>query len=686
MDRHVKIPAVAPRVQYLADGLQTVFAYPFPIFRPADLAVFVDNGAVAGPFSVSGAGKSEGGTVAFAEPPTAGRVVTLLRRLPLARTTDFLQGGDLRADSFNDEFDHQTAYAQQLADAAGRAVRLQPHDRPAFLELPERDVRAGRALVFDSAGNLTVGAVGEVVSPFGPFLPPLSGALPRPVQERMADWVSVKDFGAVGDGLSDDTAAFAAALAGATSVHVPVGTYLIGAPLALGHGQSLHGEGDGSVLRALSPAAPPDSLVEVRAGYASLSALRLGVADQPGSGGAAGVRLIGLDGPCVQNALSDLSIWGAGTGLLLDGGDDPDRPCYWNNIDRVLIAQPSACGVRLQVSGGGDTPNANRFTKVRVYSLAAPLSGCGFDVEAGRFHNSFVDCEANLAATAQSCFRVGPGGDATLIVNLYTETAGAVPNVTLADGSKDTAIHNLFSASAGAAIADHSGGAFTAANAGYPEKNRLAATRVSDLRVGRLRLDARFLEPEAGGTVSLDDLASLFLVSAYGGPVEARLPPASAASGRQITVKKIDIGPHPVTVTEQDGPGPDQRTVRLADRFDIVTVASNGAGWQILAGSDRVGNARFVEGESLYEPDVAVPVHLVSAFAGASEVRLPPPAQAAGRTVTVKKTDPSGHAVTVTQSGGGGGPDGSAQPLAAQHRALTVFSNGAAWHVVARVT
>lgn len=684
MDDHIKIPATAPRVQYFADGQQSVFAYPFPIFRAEHLRVFLDHGPVQGHYSVAGAGQSAGGSVAFAEPPAAGRVVTLVRQVPVQRATDFLQGGDLRADSFNDEFDHQTVFNQQAAEAAGRSLRLQAHDRPAFLELPEKAVRAGRALVFDSQGNATVGAVGEVVSPFGPFLPPLAGAQPRGVQERLADWVSVKDFGAVGDGLSDDTAAFAAALAAAASVHVPAGTYLIADTLALGYGQSLHGEGDSSILRAITPdGAPPVPLIELRHSYAAVHDLRLGAENAAGSGGAVGIKLYGRDGPCVQNALRDLSIWGAGIGLLLDGHDDADKPCYWNNIDRVLIAQPAIDGVRLTVSGQGDTPNANRFTKVRVYSLSAAISGFGFNLDPGRFNNSFVDCEANLSTTAQSCFRVGPGCDKTLIVNLYTETVGAVPNITLEAGSQETAIHNLFSASAGAAIWDHSGGAYTATNAGFPDKNRLHQTRVSELIVERLRFDTSFLEPPSGGLVALDTLSSVFLVSSFGGPVEARLPPADPANGRQITVKKIDLSDHPVTVTEQDGSGPDLRTVRLADRFDFVTVVSNGAAWHIVAAAALPGNARAVDGASAYSPDPTVPVHLVSAFAGAVAVALPPAAAAAGRTLTVKKTDGEAHDVTVTEEDGPG-PDNGPVTLSAQYDAVTLFSNGAAWHVLAR--
>ena len=58
----------------------------------------------------------------------------------------------------------------------------------------------------------------------------------RTVESKLQDVVSVKDFGAVGDGVADDTAAINAAItaAGSGCLHVPAGTYKITAPLNSG--------------------------------------------------------------------------------------------------------------------------------------------------------------------------------------------------------------------------------------------------------------------------------------------------------------------------------------------------------------------------------------------------------------------------------------------------------------------
>jgi len=76
---------------------------------------------------------------------------------------------------------------------------------------------------------------------------------------------------------------------------------------------------------------------------------------------------------------------------------------------------------------------------------------------------------------------------------------------------------------------------------------------------------------------------------------------------------------------------------------------------------------------------------MVSAWSAPVAATLPAPsdAQAVGRTVTVKKVDQSGNAVTVTQPGGGG-PDNAAIVLSAFGHAVTAFSDGGAWRILSR--
>jgi hypothetical protein len=77
-----------------------------------------------------------------------------------------------------------------------------------------------------------------------------TGAINRAFNLKLAESVSVKDFGAVGDGTTNDTVAVQAALASGKSVVFPLGSYLISTSLTLTTaGQMLIGTG-GTIVRA----------------------------------------------------------------------------------------------------------------------------------------------------------------------------------------------------------------------------------------------------------------------------------------------------------------------------------------------------------------------------------------------------------------------------------------------------
>ncbi|MCB1556559.1 MAG: hypothetical protein KDJ15_04510 [Alphaproteobacteria bacterium] len=674
MTSHIKMPDVTPVVRYVADGSQTVYQYPFPIFASEDLAVSFDGAPQYAGFTVADAGMTEGGSVTFATAPASGVIVMLERRMPIERLTDFIEGGDFSAQAINTELDFLTAAAQQIARDQSAMIRYPDNENPGTVALPPIAQRANKVLGFDGSGNpIAVSTEGTMAAP--DFTASGTGALTRTSYDKFSDLASVKDFGAVGDGLTDDTLAIQQALAAHAAVFVPAGTYLITGTMTLGGGQSLFGAGQSSVIRCQ---ANSFNAIELPNKQAFLSNLRI-------EGGDVAVKLYGRDAECTQNAVTDLVIAGANTGIMLDGYTDGAKPCYWNNFARILIEQPLTNGVHLTKSGAGDTPNANKFHVVRVYSKGAATSHAGFYVEHGSFNNAFVDCEANVnGASAQGCFIIGAGSNKTLLLNPYAESTNLVPNVKLEAGSVETAIYNLLSASNGAAIWDLSGGEYTAYNAGYPYKNRMQRSTVTDLTATLQRYDTEYID--SAGTVSLDLSHSVHLVSSFGGALTVALPGAASASGVEMTVKKIDTSSNLVTVTEDSGAGPDGRSFFLGGENDYVTMISNGAEWFVTSSNRMAGNTRYADTSGTYQIDMAVDVYLISSFGGAVTAQLPPAnaAEAAGRMVTIKKTDSSANAVTVTEQGGSG-PDGFGQPLADQYDAITVVSDGGQWWIVGRL-
>ena len=98
----------------------------------------------------------------------------------------------------------------------------------------------------------TAAAVGAAASyaPFG------AGAVATTVQTKLRESVSVLDYGAVGNGTTNDTAAFAAAIATGKNVFVPAGTYAVNLSITT-LGAHIFGEGPGRTTLVPFVAASP---------------------------------------------------------------------------------------------------------------------------------------------------------------------------------------------------------------------------------------------------------------------------------------------------------------------------------------------------------------------------------------------------------------------------------------------
>ena len=673
MPEHIKMPDVTPIVRYVVNGVQTDFTYPFPIFASEDLKVYLNGAEQVSGFTINGAGETAGGSVTFDTAPAMDTILTLARELPIERVTDFLEGGDFSAQSINNELDYLVAGLQQVNRENDLMLKYGDHETPGEVQLPDRSVRSNKALGFDGNGDpVAVSLEGSMAAP--DFTPVGTGASTRTSSDKFADMVSVKDFGAVGDGLADDTNAFINALAAYDSVFVPEGEYLVTATITLGERKTLIGAGQYSVIKAQSNAF---NVIEIPADFSTLGLLRIENGDTAILLKSANSR------PVVQTSIFDVTIFAPNIGVQLDGGTNTNYPCYWNNFDRVLVEQPATHGIHLTKSGAGDTPNANKFHACRVYSHGTDITGAGIYVEHGAFNNAFIDCEANVKGTAQGCFIMGASSNKTLLINPYAESNNLVPNVKLEAGSLETSIINLLSASDGAAIWDLSGGEYTAYNAGFPNKNSLQKTTCVDMNATLQRFDTEFID--TSGSVNLDLSHSIHLVSSFGGALTVNLPNAADAVGVMMVVKKTDSSSNVITVKELSGNGPDARDYFLGAENDYMMALSNGAEWFVIASNRSPGNTRFFDGTGTYDIDMAVDTYLLSSFGGALTARLPPAnaAEAVGRTVTIKKTDVSSNTITVSEQGGSG-PDGFSQPLSSQYNAITVVSDGSQWFIISK--
>lgn len=159
----------------------------------------------------------DGGQVLF----TAGNAPANNAAIRIYRDTDdstlsatFFSGSAIRAQDLNDNFLQNLYISQESENNVANAVAGQ---------IPDGSI--GTVQLADGAVNDS--KVSSIGSPKVTFTQAGTGAVQRTAESKLKDVISVKDFGAIGDGVANDTAAINAAVAAANkqAVLLPKGTY-----------------------------------------------------------------------------------------------------------------------------------------------------------------------------------------------------------------------------------------------------------------------------------------------------------------------------------------------------------------------------------------------------------------------------------------------------------------------------
>lgn len=303
------------RTTATGNGVTTAFTYVFPVQRNADVAVYLGGVEQLGGYTLLRNADQEanpGGSVTFTTAPAAGMAVRIERATPLLQDSVWAPYSPFRAKSLESALDRNVMQMQEVE----------------------------RTLADYIAADTAIAAEATSITPI------LATGTTTPL--TLADWtgmvLNVKAFGAVGDGVADDTAAVQACINAAGRGQIasqdwgvgeggvcflPRGVYKIT--------DTVHWETDGTVLAGEGANA---SAVFVDLGNAAKDGITIGNA-ATGGGRRSGVR--------------DLSVYNAATRLSRDA-ISIDGAAWWR-LENLHIHQAGRHGLTIRGTLNGSAIN-----------------------------------------------------------------------------------------------------------------------------------------------------------------------------------------------------------------------------------------------------------------------------------------------------------------------------------------
>ena len=242
--------------------------------------------------------------------------------------------------------------------------------------------------------------------------------------------LSARDYGAVGNGIADDTAAIQAAIdaavaTGRLAVYLPAGTYKVSGTLTIGvHGLSLTGAGREATILTANSAAQPIITISSGVTYVTVRSMTLtrSVAATSGGNGitATGVyEGVFLHDLYVEKQYNGLALGAASNGKVRDvlaskcinngvllQTTTGTASMQWN-IEDVLVVQCSGNGFAVVPGGTQTTISLGEWINVQTYANSA----CGITL-AGT-----VGCPINGLRILGGF--LGEDGNSELLLNTY---------------------------------------------------------------------------------------------------------------------------------------------------------------------------------------------------------------------------------------------------------------------------
>ena len=230
-------------------------------------------------------------------------------------------------------------------------------------------------LVQDSKGSLVynfpdgTGISASLPASAITYDPPGTFAVPTNVEAKLSEYVSVKDFGAIGDGAVDDTSAINNALLsvnalGKVALYFPAGIYRYSGGGWLGNGVVITGAGrDATTIRSIT-ASPTDGYLFECRGYGSgIRSMRFDALGTTQTGGS----YVWLSAP--ESFIEDFHMTGDFNGILMTG-----------NVSRIRhgrFQDGATNAIRIRAEGGD---NSQLIDDVLMGAQSPQVSSAGIRV------------------------------------------------------------------------------------------------------------------------------------------------------------------------------------------------------------------------------------------------------------------------------------------------------------------
>jgi hypothetical protein len=263
------------------------------------------------------------------------------------------------------------------------------------------------------------------------FLASGTGAVQRTALTKFRDTVSVKDFGAVGDGVTDDAAAITAAIATGKAVYLPTGTYKVLTTIVIPTQAMIFGDGKvktkilagtiGMTVMASTSivrnACIRDFTIEPASlsGYGGIGLLVDSFAQshieniqingfRNGSTGV-GIKFLNTYGGCYFNNLINLHLENSDTALLMTGANNTTAVGYMN-FSNLVVYQEIDC--ILMLCPYANTSIYNYFDI--IYIQGDDGAGYGFKCEGSANSVEVLVIDGGGSQTKNVAFLVGAAG------------------------------------------------------------------------------------------------------------------------------------------------------------------------------------------------------------------------------------------------------------------------------------